>query len=967
MTNERFTVIRGEDLLVADVELINLVVDDQRLARADPGQPSLVVFHLPPQHVTERPVVPWEALPRPVPAHVSGPSRLAFFLDDDTAGLELSAAGLLDWSGLSHANVPRGTFDPDPGDPTSFLGIPRMAIEFPSRLVLTQEGDGTWAHRAEPFTAGGRTELWHTRLVPAEAGVPEVRLRAYARRTGGAPREGALPDDGQLDDILMLVNSFELLAPTLHEFREAADRLRAMGLDDGRARHYSEHGWPWGNYQAEPLLAERFLLSALGASVRIRGQWNYPVESADLLRVLGRPTPAVSHYHHITGLGRDQYVRVVERGYLSTGHRAAITTVSERQFLADEENRPVAPLVTKRYITVQEPEVRYGPGAGYPHEGREMPFAALRITNLVTPELAEEPEGPFWIRVSSGADHAFTMIGTDADGRQVTFTMPAVFVPASASQAAASAVYFDGPEERRTRPLHNQTMAPAAGGGAFPVAAITFGLSPAGGHPLGELPRMAAARIRVPEVEQLTGQAGERTVWLHDAYLTAGLDGLPSGAFLRMEALSLRMGPEVAGGIARPDAVVDTISSRGGVLAERFTGGPVGVGDLAAVFRGAKVLGTIELTDILAEITGGLPREAFPDQLTDALRDRLIATRDSSLPVPILRSTPLPDGSGVELRYLWKPRLRDGVPLLKLARAWLVLESRIVRGTDGAVATTVTGTLRDFDLDFAGLAAVHFDELTFSSRPGCKPDISARGVSMRFRGQLRFVDQLRSLLPANCFGDGSIVRVTPEGITAGYSVSLPSAEVGVFTLRNLALSALLSIPFDDRPVRLRFALSERHSPFGLTVAMFGGGGFFALEVGADGVELVEGALEFGGAVSLNLGVASGGVYVMGGVYFALSGDSVVVRGYLRCGGHLSVLGIVSVSVEFYLALEYAETGGTSVVRGIGSVTISVRVAFFSKSVTLRLERSFAGSPGDPTFDECVEPADWDAYCLAHAA
>jgi hypothetical protein len=55
-----------------------------------------------------------------------------------------------------------------------------------------------------------------------------------------------------------------------------------------------------------------------------------------------------------------------------------------------------------------------------------------------------------------------------------------------------------------------------------------------------------------------------------------------------------------------------------------------------------------------------------------------------------------------------------------------------------------------------------------------------------------------------------------------------------------------------------------------------------------------------------------------------------------------------------------------VVRGRGTLTVSVRIAFFSKSVQLELERSFSGAPGDPTFTDCVLPAHWRVYCLAFA-
>lgn len=136
---------------------------------------------------------------------------------------------------------------------------------------------------------------------------------------------------------------------------------------------------------------------------------------------------------------------------------------------------------------------------------------------------------------------------------------------------------------------------------------------------------------------------------------------------------------------------------------------------------------------------------------------------------------------------------------------------------------------------------------------------------------------------------------------------------------------------------------------------------------ANGVESVEAAIEFGGSVSLNLGVASGGVSVMAGIYFGMTGAVTTLTGYLRVGGHLSVLGLVSISVEFYLAFTYrSKGGGRSEVWGQARVTVSVKVAFFSTSVSLSIERRFAGASGDPTFDQVTDPQDWEQYCLAFA-
>ena len=154
---------------------------------------------------------------------------------------------------------------------------------------------------------------------------------------------------------------------------------------------------------------------------------------------------------------------------------------------------------------------------------------------------------------------------------------------------------------------------------------------------------------------------------------------------------------------------------------------------------------------------------------------------------------------------------------------------------------------------------------------------------------------------------------------------------------------------------------------GFLLTLFGGGGFFAMALSADGLEQIEAAIEFGGNLSLNLGVASGGVYVMAGIYFSLAGDETKLTGYLRCGGYLSVLGLISISIEFYLGFTFrSKVGGGGEVWGQASVKVAVKIAFFSVSVTLTVERRFAGAAGDPTFEQVVAPDDWNDYCAAFA-
>ena len=47
-------------------------------------------------------------------------------------------------------------------------------------------------------------------------------------------------------------------------------------------------------------------------------------------------------------------------------------------------------------------------------------------------------------------------------------------------------------------------------------------------------------------------------------------------------------------------------------------------------------------------------------------------------------------------------------------------------------------------------------------------------------------------------------------------------------------------------------------------------------------------------------------------------------------------------------------------------SVCVEILFFSKCVSISVERKFAGPGGDPTFDDLIKPDHWEAYCLAFA-
>jgi hypothetical protein len=351
--------------------------------------------------------------------------------------------------------------------------------------------------------------------------------------------------------------------------------------------------------------------------------------------------------------------------------------------------------------------------------------------------------------------------------------------------------------------------------------------------------------------------------------------------------------------------------------------------------------------------------------------------------------------TAVTNRLRWTPRIHDFDPFkasLGGKDATLTIDTLSRQQVAGGEPDyEITGELTNFHIEFLSVLDVNFRELTFKSVKGQKANLHPVLDSLEpvtFRGPLAFLDKLREQIPYDGFSDPPALDVSERGIDVSYSVGLPPLSSGAFSLQNVTLGAGLFLPFIDEAANLRFNFSERHNPFGLIVMFLSGGGFFALEVELDRIVLIEAALEFGAAAAVNLGVARGSLYVMGGVYFALrpgleeKSAEVELTAYLRAGGELRVLGLISISTEFYMALTYLSA--TNELRGQATVRARVRVAFLHKTVKITLERRFAGPPrrdaarlarsaelaaapdDAPTFGDAMTQADWQAYAGAFA-
>lgn len=995
--------LRPDDLLALTVHGFNLRLDP----RAAPGEPVLrrvdaeadayLLFAFPPQSLAEAAYYPastdlGEATPGepPIDHRVAGPSRLVFALPPEVETVPYSIEGLLDWSRWRPVLPP--VAEETAKEPTAPTLL-QTALELPYRLLISPGPDAAWRHSGPPVTHAGRAELWHTRLVrrlpPTEPPLPDGEIAPGLEElspAAPAPLRAVWSPDYTPGNPPPHIYDVSPLG-AMH----ANHRHQIVALTSSHAG-YTVRGLLWWflgrrqTYATAPFHASRLMLSGLGGWLRSRGDWEIDTDDPPV-RTVRQPellnwddTLSLSQWIHDSTQGRDHFVRLVTEGTVCpTGHRFALFEETERCFVrvpsGGSTGAPGAYLRYRRYVVVREPEKAYPVGA-FDHGGREQPFArSLRITTLVSADLdrsARVGTKSFWI-TSKGQPFRFHMVGRDLADHPIDLSTALIFVPVDETDLDAVAEGYRSRPEWRSSPVPDQPVmyAPGAVGGTttLTTTAVSFDVKYGDAVQGRFLPTVWQADVRLPEVERITGAAAGTGIRFDDGYLAGGFDAhagvyarltAVSGEHLADTALPVGFSADKAGGIATPDLSYTCLSKSLGPLAGSPGDAALGIFDPAAFFAGtARLFGTIALKD-LVDGTAGLAANA-----------PVIGTSTTAPPAPPGTVTTLDWSPAVTATPVTAGPL-EFVP--RGSRMRILVRLPRTEGVAGVAAlapdATVEGRLSSFTLRFAGVIDLALREFAFTAAAGRKPEVTVDFEArdgITFLGDLAFVEQLKDAIPAGVFGEGPSIDLAPDGLRAGFSVALPPVNVAVFSLQQVSLYAGLVLPFMDGKPVFEFRFAERHRPFLVTVAIFGGGGYFGLQVGADGIKQVEAALEFGGAFSLDIGVASGGVVVMAGIYFALTKDAgqsrVVLSGYFRCGGEVSVLGLVSVSVEFHLSLTYAGPP-TDKVSGRATLTVAVKVAGFSKSVQLTVERRFGGHGGDPTFRELVTPDAWHTYASA---
>jgi hypothetical protein len=1016
--------VRPRDLMVLGLQFIGLRPEFHgpqagSLVQSPVADAPRIVFYFPPQNMTEMTVAeiePTQGQPErlddeelakvsiPLPYRSAGISWLVFDLPEGATSYPLTLIDLIDWSGktlkprlnpfalspYSIAELPehelivkrralrrillrQGIFDPAEEigmeEGPEFMNtsvFAATALEAPYRLYISPDQYGCWETGPQMAT-GERAVLWHARL--------------KHRSTRGKPVIRAL----------QTVDSFAAPAPL-----EAG----VTGSEPPTTLSKEDREDLVENCRLKPVDARQLMLTSLGAWLDLDGAWS-EFEDASLIK-----------WEHRATLGRDQFVKVIRRGFaFPTGHRLIQIKISERKFGQKPRGMVQAFLRQRVFYVVVQPELTYFLDDGVTmamssdEQTKELPFRRLRILTRVTPlidiDTAQEIEPKThhgelkgrWLRVNK-KDFFFNFSGEDRQGNRVEFSAPVAFIPHDKdkeqseddhkppTQFSKSVVQANvegainsiesGDGSRRKYQFGGQRIAFTEGmdgDSSMEAESITFTATyNTQWTPDSDLPpffpKMQEAEVVIPALRQFANlKKDAQKIHYAGSYLKHGFDGdnsrgqvwamIDNGSSISYDATNPadKVGGLVtpgitAGGLSRSHGVIGSGASNLATSLENFGNGTFQPRDYFSELD-AKLLGGIALAAILKEVSFGMD------------------TDSSGTVVP--RWTTNREGGEIVNRLDWSTgelEPKKSFQPLDNARLTLHNEVRCNSQTPENAKTINSALLENFALNLAEMIRISFDRFEFLSESGRKPEVDVQIGGIEFCGPLKFLQVIQDNLHPDQFGDPPSLDVSPAGLVIGYSLQIPSLQVGAFALSNLALGAAATLPFNGDPFRVRFALSERQNPFLVAVSLFTGGGFFALAVGLDGVECLEVAIEFGGSFSMNLGVASGGVYVMAGIYFKQENNEAQLAGYIRAGGALRILGMVTMSLQFYLGLTYQKGQGSGKVWGEASMTVEVEVLFFSADVKLTVRREFAGDAADPTLEDTHTQEDWDNDYIA---
>jgi hypothetical protein len=307
----------------------------------------------------------------------------------------------------------------------------------------------------------------------------------------------------------------------------------------------------------------------------------------------------------------------------------------------------------------------------------------------------------------------------------------------------------------------------------------------------------------------------------------------------------------------------------------------------------------------------------------------------------------------VTVNYSYKTTMHDFPPFIasfKGNRSQFDVESSVTLNLDGTPPTfDITASVTDFCLNLIpgfSFVIIGFDVARFTSHNGGSPTVYCpfNADNVELVGPLDFVANLAATLD---LPPEMVVQITGLSVIVGLNILIPAEPCGAFNIVGLSVFTAIKLDFMGNPLRVIFGFANPNQRFTMTYLFLGGGGFINLEfTPSDTTTMaVTAALEFGAMAALDFGVADGEVHIFGGFYMSLRPNDLLLSGYYRAGGDFNVLGLISASLEFVMALSYEDRGGQAWLSGDCELDVDVHVLFFSASVSLHMHHDFSGRSG----------------------
>lgn len=283
----------------------------------------------------------------------------------------------------------------------------------------------------------------------------------------------------------------------------------------------------------------------------------------------------------------------------------------------------------------------------------------------------------------------------------------------------------------------------------------------------------------------------------------------------------------------------------------------------------------------------------------------------------------------------------DNDPRLVLRSDTTVSANLLGAGQPVQVAGKFEGRLPTFKLTLVESLVITFNPITYTGGTGRSGKLEASVKGVEFKGSLKFLEQLQAWLSPG--GTGPYVRLTLDrpAIEAGYVLSIGTIMLGTLSISNINFAAACLLPFDGKDARFSFSLGTLDQPFLLSAAPYGGGGFFGLEAGADGIVAAHASFEYGAVVAVSFGPLTGFGRVTTGIYMHSEAGKTELTGLFFAGfaGHIACFGVV---VTFTLRLKIAEDGAT----GTAVLFFSFSLGFLKATFKVTAERKIGKNIND---------------------